>query len=103
MRIHPDRPARVDMGLRRSVGTLGRGIRKKIKEFSRSSRSRFRELTASIPRHVRKKSQILHICLTFPDDFPKDYEVCKKRLQAFAKRLERARQVPHNLEAGDPG
>ncbi|CAA9533382.1 MAG: hypothetical protein AVDCRST_MAG05-4626 [uncultured Rubrobacteraceae bacterium] len=64
-------------------------MRKKIREFSRNSMAKFREFTASIPRRTRKASQMIDVCLTFPADHPKDPSLCKRRLWAFLRRLER--------------
>lgn len=64
-------------------------MRGKITGLSRQSSARFREFTASIPRRIRRNSQMVEICLTLPGDHPEDPSACKRRLQAFGKRLER--------------
>ena len=62
----------------------GGGKRKEIFEFTRESRKRMIE-----ELHKVKFESTLFVTLTYPDEFPRDWERYKKHLRAFRSRVER--------------
>jgi hypothetical protein len=71
---------------------LGGGSRDKVRGFSKTSRRNFLTRLASINRRAFRsfKGRIIFVTLTYPDEYPKDPELCKRHLKAFRKRLQRA-------------
>jgi hypothetical protein len=75
----------------RVATTYSGGIKGKIRGFTRASRRNLLRKLASINRDAFRafKGRLLFTTLTYPTDYPGDPEVCKRHLEAFAKRLER--------------
>jgi hypothetical protein len=69
----------------------GGGIRDRVRGFSRASRTNLLRRLASINRSAFRtfKGRIVFVTLTYPDEYPKDPELCKRHLKAFRKRLQR--------------
>jgi hypothetical protein len=69
----------------------GRGTRDRIKGFSRASRRNLLRHLASLNRSAFRafKGRIIFVTLTYPDEYPKDPELCKRHLKALRKRLQR--------------
>jgi len=70
---------------RRTGVRYGGGIRGKIEGFSHAARRKMRYFTAKISR----QSKALHVCLTYPEEYPKDPTLWKAHLGSFLKRLDR--------------
>ena len=71
--------------------TPSRGIRGKIEGFSRGSRRNLLRKLASINRDAFRsyEGRLISITLTYPSEYPKDPELCKRHLEALYKRLKR--------------
>jgi hypothetical protein len=69
----------------------GEGIRDRVRGFSGSSRRNLLRRLASINRSAFRafKGRIIFVTLTYPGEYPKDPELCKRHLKALRKRLQR--------------
>ncbi len=67
------------------------GVRGKVRGFSRTSRRNLLRRLASINRRAFRnfKGRLISVTLTYPSEYPKDPEVCKRHRKALCKRLER--------------
>jgi hypothetical protein len=70
---------------------FGGGIREKVSGFSRASRRNLLRRLASINRTAFKafRGRMIFVTLTYPKQYPKDPELCKRHLKALHKRLQR--------------
>jgi hypothetical protein len=62
-----------------------------VRGFSRASRRNLLRRLASINRSAFRalKGRMIFVTLTYPHEYPKDPELCKRHLKAFRKRLQR--------------
>jgi hypothetical protein len=69
----------------------GGGIRDRVRGFSRTSRRNLLRRLASINRSTFRASRgrMIFMTLTYPGEYPKDPELCKRHLKALRKRLQR--------------
>jgi len=67
------------------------GIRERVRGFSSASRTNLLRRLASINRSAFRafKGRIIFVTLTYPGEYPKDPELCKRHLKALRKRLQR--------------
>jgi hypothetical protein len=70
---------------------LGGGSRDRVRGFSRASRRNLLRRLASINRSAFRafKGRIIFVTLTYPCEYPKDSQLCKRHLKALRKRLQR--------------
>jgi hypothetical protein len=69
----------------------GGGIRDRVRGFSRVSRTNLLRRLASINRSAFRafKGRMIFVTLTYPKQYPRDPELCKRHLKALRKRLQR--------------
>src|ERR671910_3249577 len=69
----------------------GGGIRDKVRGFCRASRRNLLRRLASINRSAFRafRGRMIFVTLTYPKQYPRDPELCKRHLKAFRKRLQR--------------
>jgi hypothetical protein len=69
----------------------GGGIRDRVRGFSRASRRNLLRRLASINRSAFRafRGRMIFVTLTYPKQYPRDPELCKRHLKAFRKRLQR--------------